>query len=155
MPKILFVCTANVRRSPMAAVLFADWLRRHPAPGGWQVSSAGTWAAEGEPAARYACEAVKLRGLDLSAHRARRVTAAMVSVADLVVCMTRSQQEALNAEFQACAGRTELFRRLIGQPYDVMDLSEPTREAYLQLLAELEKLVECAGPQIVARLNGR
>jgi protein-tyrosine phosphatase len=154
MASVLFVCMANARRSPMAEVLFRDWLRRNLNGGAWQIGSAGTWAREGQAAAPYTLEAVRLRGLDLSGHRARWVTAPMVSAADLVVCMTRSQQEALCAEFQADAPRIELFRQLIGQPYDVLDVEEITREAHVQLLIELEKLIEWAGPKIVARVSG-
>ena len=151
MPSVLFVCTANIRRSPMAEILFVDWLRRSGVSGRWAISSAGTWATEGLPAAPYACEAVKALGLDLSRHRARRVDGDLLAAADLVICMTHSQLEALRAEFPACAKRSELFRRLVGQPYDVADPEEATRQAHFHLLTELEQLIECAGYQIVAR----
>lgn len=155
MPAILFICTANVRRSPLAEVLFADWLRQMAIPGEWRVSSAGTWAVEGIPAAAYACEVAAERGLDLSRHRARRVDEGWLAAADRVVCMTHSHTEALQAEFPAYADRVVLFQGLIGQPYDVRDVSEEVRSEYLYLLQDLTSLVNLAGPKIVALATNR
>jgi len=149
MPNILFVCTANLRRSPLAQVLFADWLWQMAIPGEWRVSSAGTWAVEGRPAAAYVREVGAECGLDLSGHRTRRVNGRLLAAAECVVCMTHSHLEALQAEFPAYAARVVLFRGLIGQPYDVFDVSEETRSAYLYLLRELTSLVHIAGPKIV------
>src|SRR5205814_8105652 len=99
MPSIVFVCTANICRSPVAEALFADWLRQQPDAQGWQVSSAGTWAADGAPASETTREVLSEFGLDLSRHRARRVDRSLVAAADLLLCMTRSQREAMQADF--------------------------------------------------------
>jgi protein-tyrosine-phosphatase len=149
-PSVLFVCTANICRSPVAEALFADWLERNNIPGEWQVSSAGTWAVEGEPASRLSLDVLQASGLDHSRHRARRVSGAMLENAHLVLCMTRAQQEGLRLEFPAAAGRVHLISEMPGgRGYDIADPFGGTREAYQEMADELRRLVEQGGPTIV------
>ena len=68
----------------MAEVLFA-----HMAPEA-EVSSAGTMDWSGQPAHDYAIAAMAERGLDLSAHRSRRLSEYLVDESDLIVVMTRN-----------------------------------------------------------------
>src|SRR5687768_2642357 len=114
MPTVLFVCTANICRSPVAEVLFREWLRRKGVPGAWLVVSAGTWAAPGGLAATYSQQMAAERGLSLAHHQARRVDEAMVQSADVVVCMANSHREALQIEFPRHAGRIYLWTALAG-----------------------------------------
>jgi protein-tyrosine-phosphatase len=86
---LLFVCTGNTCRSPMAeAVARAELERR-----GWrhvQVASAGTAAEAGSPAAREALSVGARRGLDLDRHRSRPLTPDLVEWADLILGMSPS-----------------------------------------------------------------
>jgi protein-tyrosine-phosphatase len=93
----LFVCTANICRSPMAAALFAEWVERLSDP--VEVSSAGVRAV-GELAGREVphevLEVMIPYGIDLSAHRSRALTQPMVEDADLIIGMSRRHvQEAI------------------------------------------------------------
>lgn len=156
MPNVIFVCTANICRSPVAEALFCDWLRQRLAAGAdaWRVSSAGTWADEGAPASAYSAEVMAEAGLDLSAHRSRRVDRQMLEAADLVLCMTRSQREALQVEFPDLAGRVQLLTIMAGPAYDVADPYGGPRQGYVEMAAELKQIVERGGPRILA-LVGR
>lgn len=85
--KILFVCTGNTCRSPMAEGLFRAML----AQGGREdiiVGSAGLSAAEGQPASENAVLACRELGVDISGHRARRVTGAFLEAWDLFFTMS-------------------------------------------------------------------
>ena len=83
---VLFVCTGNLCRSPLAEVL----LRRRLTERGIDdtaVSSAGTWAAHSR-APREAQVVAEELGCDLADHRARRIDAGLLASADLVIGMT-------------------------------------------------------------------
>jgi protein-tyrosine-phosphatase len=152
MPSVVFVCTANICRSPVAEALFRDWLRQRPeaGQGEWQVSSAGTWANSGLPATDETCELLAEAGLDLSSHRSRRVDRQMVETADLLLCMTRSQREALQVEFPDRAGRIQMLSAMAGPEFDVADPYGGPRQEYADMIAEVKHLVETGGPRILA-----
>lgn len=93
---ILFVCSGNTCRSPMAAALARDAIRRR----GWsyvRVDSAGASASRGEPAAENGVAALREIGLDLSRHESKPVTAEAVEWADLIVVMGPSHAERVRA----------------------------------------------------------
>jgi len=90
--RILVVCAGNIRRSPLAEEL----LRRALGVRGVEaeITSAGLSAEPGLPASDGLGAAARLRGVDLSRHRARRLEASDLREADVVLVMTAAQQAA-------------------------------------------------------------
>ena len=86
----------------MAEVLFA-----HLAPD-VEVGSAGTMDWSGQPAHEYAIAAMAERGLDLSAHRSRRLSEYLVDESDLIVAMTRNHGWGVEARSESKAAATFL-----------------------------------------------
>ena len=86
MTTLLFLCTGNTCRSPMAAAFFTHLLGDAP---GVRGISAGL-AASGGPATPQAIRVAAERGVDLSAHRSRPLALALEERPDLVLCMASS-----------------------------------------------------------------
>lgn len=90
--RLLLVCTGNTCRSPMAEALAKQVLEDQP---GVTVGSAGVYAGNGQPASDEAVEAMQTLGLDLSTHRSRTLTPAMIDEVDQIYTMTESHRQAI------------------------------------------------------------
>jgi len=84
---LLFVCSGNTCRSPLAEALARKIADRRGLEA-LNVSSAGTNAWDNVPATDEALLVGMERGLDLTGHRSRKLTPAIVSEADLIFVMT-------------------------------------------------------------------
>jgi protein-tyrosine-phosphatase len=92
---LLFVCTGNTCRSPMAAAI----ARRETERRGWQhvaIRSAGTGAADGAPASPETVEVLKEQGIEPDEHSATQLTTEAVRWADLILVMSLSHMYAVN-----------------------------------------------------------
>ena len=103
MKTILFVCIGNICRSPMAEIILKSRLAStHPDV---IVNSAGLGALVDHQADPIGQQLLRERGLDLSTHRARQLTQSILFASDLVLTMTRDQQEQIELLYPAMRGR--------------------------------------------------
>jgi protein arginine phosphatase len=139
---ILFVCTGNVCRSPMAAALFAAQAQKSGESLRFSVASAGTWALEGEPASPNAQLVMQRRGLTLDGHVGKTVTAEVLDRTALILVMTRHHLDSLCAEFPSVRSKIHLMSELTGQQFDISDPYGSTLDDYELCAVELAKLIE-------------
>lgn len=103
---ILFVCTGNTCRSAMCAAITQKFIKEKGDENNFiSVSSAGIYAAEGEPASENAVRVINEFGADLSAHKATLLTKRMVEQADLVLTMKIEHKKAVLYMVPAAAGK--------------------------------------------------
>ena len=122
MNSVLFVCTANRYRSPLAAACFKAELIKRGQDKSWTVSSAGTWAMDGYPAMPAAILEARQLGLNIQEHQSRGITADMLQQSDLVVVMEQGHKEALQVEFKAHRQKVVLLSEMAeGGSYDIPD----------------------------------
>jgi protein-tyrosine phosphatase len=148
----LFVCMGNICRSPLAQGVFEDVLRREDLEGEVFVDSAGTgrWHI-GEPPDSRASDAASLRGLDISAQRARQVRPEDCESFDYVLTMDEENYRAVAAlcrgaavvrpflDFAANSPEREVPDPYYGGPDGferVLDLVEEASEGLLEDIRE-------------------
>ena len=93
--KILFVCTGNTCRSPMAEGIFKKILSDKGITD-IECSSAGIFAMTGDEVTPNSVKACERFGVDISTHRARRITEYILDEADKFVCMTQEHAASLS-----------------------------------------------------------
>ncbi|MCL4803064.1 MAG: low molecular weight phosphotyrosine protein phosphatase [Anaerolineae bacterium] len=158
MPNVLIICTANICRSPVAAAMLQDRLRKRGLAN-WTVRSAGTWAIVARGASRYSIDVSRRGGLDISNHRARMVDEDQMNQADLVLTMEVGHAEALRAEFPKQAHKVYMLTEMTGHAYNVPDPYGGPLEGYEQMYDSLGELIDGGLDRIIdlaqKNTNGR
>ena len=110
--RILFVCSGNTCRSPMAEALFRDLWEREERPVPLTVGSAGLAAVPGEKASSHARKLLAERGIDLESHRSRLLQEDLVKETELILVMTRLQRNLLLDRFPEARGKVHLLKEM-------------------------------------------
>lgn len=143
---IVFVCTGNTCRSPMAELLCRDLLAKRLGckveeleDKGFRVASAGISAAMGSPPSSEAVQVMEEMGLDLGSHESQAVSEQLVRSADHILTMTRNHRQVLVDHWPQLAPRTRVLS------HDESDISDPIggppsmyRACAEQILSELK-----------------
>ena len=132
--KVLFVCTANVCRSPMAERLFAHAVDRSKISKKIVSYSAGLSAMDGDKASQNSIDACEELGIDLSGHRSTGLTRASLQEASAVFCMTESHRALINMYFELPPGYPIFLMRefVEGETKELPDPYGQNLEVYRQ-----------------------
>ena len=145
--KVIFVCTGNTCRSPMAKV-FADVIFKN-AGLDIETESRGIYASEGQPASDYAKLAVRNYGLSLDDHLSKQITQKDIDEADYIFTMTAEHKKMLE---NICPSEKLYTLKGFTSGTDG-NISDPFGQSPAVYLECAEEIIDCIG-KIADRLKG-
>ncbi len=147
---VLFVCTGNTCRSPMAQAIAESMLRDSGEDGTFFVASAGIAAGSGSPAALEASDALHELGIPVPEHRSTPLSVAMVERAEVVYGLTESHVRAIRSMAPESAHKVYL---LDPSGEDVPDPIGFGLDVYVETARRLQTLVAQRLRSLGAKLN--
>lgn len=137
--RLLFVCTANICRSPMAEALASLSARQRGIS--VEVASAGTHALEGQPAAPNSVKVIRELGGDLGTHASRPVDDALVAWADRILVMEMRHARTLRERFPASDEKVQLLGTFGG----LVEIDDPYGRWIFAFRSTRRDLERCVG----------
>lgn len=123
----------------MAASLFTAIVASHPID--CPVASAGVSAYNNEPASGHAINVMAGEGLDLHAHRSRRLSQDIMDTARLVLTMTAGHKQAVLGAYPGAVGRVFTLCEYAGERGDVHDPFGGSEAVYRECAAQIKRLL--------------
>ncbi|MEA1961403.1 MAG: low molecular weight protein arginine phosphatase [Bacillota bacterium] len=142
MKKILFVCTGNTCRSPMAKALFEKTIRDNGYNNELQVFSAGIYAGRNEPASDEAILAMREYDIDLTQHKATVLTNQLVRKSHLILTMTGQQAQFIKEQFPQYAHGIYTLSGYTSDVHDVVDPFGRGINLYRETARQLDGLIK-------------
>ncbi len=153
MKTILFVCTANICRSPMAAGAHARPYRESRAGLGGPGALGGRLGRAGQPGQHERGRGPAPRGIDLAEHRSQPLTYALLKEADIILVMEEAHRRSIFYMAPEVLAKVYLLTEMAGGHDDVADPFGGTLDEYAATADELAALIDKGLPKILKRIG--
>jgi len=138
---ILFVCTGNTCRSPMAEGLLKDMAEKRGLK--LEVTSAGVFAFDGQEVSKEAVEVMKEENIDIAKHRARIIHRDMVESANLILTMSKSHKRELLRKYDFIKDKIYTLKEYAyGREEDILDPFGRGVKAYKKAKEEIKEALK-------------
>ncbi|MDW7682250.1 MAG: low molecular weight protein arginine phosphatase [bacterium] len=154
---ILFVCSGNACRSPMAEgllkkKLYPDYRKK------LTVLSAGTLGLQGNPPTANAITVAREKGVDISQHRSRGVNQQILERSDLILVMASHHRDYIIEKFPSFKNRVFLLKSYAaeGEPIENVAISDPIGENlsfYRTIINQIERELDRILPAIKTKID--
>ncbi len=149
--EVIFVCTGNICRSPMAEYLLRDKLSKAGLIGKITVSSAGVAPLSGREASKNAQKAMQEMGISMRAHRSSGLTVARARAAELILTMTAQHKAQLQGALPPKLwSKLHTLPEFVGARGDVADPYGGDLDVYRRCRTLLDSYIDAALPQLAA-----
>ena len=155
---LVFVCTGNTCRSPMAEYIFKDFLRKKKMFTKYAVSSSGVYATDGDKMTKEAAAACTEMGVKTDGkHKARLLTIDIIQNADIIVCMTDAHRQSLTASKTYLYASGDGAARIIGTAAELIgsDIDDPYGGGEAEYRAAAESILSMCEPLLTAIISFR
>ncbi len=141
MKSVLFVCTANICRSPLAMGLLMEKVNSLDETD-WLIESAGVWANTGDTISSNVDLLMRNKGIDLSAHQSRPVAMEILEKFNLILTMENGQKEGLKVAFPDIAKRVYLISEMVDHSHSIRDPYGRSLADFKSTAKELQKIID-------------
>jgi protein-tyrosine-phosphatase len=149
---ILFVCSGNYCRSPLAEGLARLRLKQAGYDEQFVTRSAGTLPEyAGQPAAPLILEALREVGAEGQFNPPHQITADEIAQADLILGIAQQHLDWIGDHYPAAAARTFLLSDLIGECWDVIDPGVQALEPLRVCRNTIDRIISNGLPELVRR----
>lgn len=138
--KIIFICTGNTCRSPMAKFLMQDLISKNKKTD-IEVLSAGTSVYSPMPISPHASRLLSERNIDSSSHYSMLFTPSLVNDNALILTMSLSHKEAILTKYPFLSKQTYALFEYVGGGQSISDPFGGSLEVYRAAMAEIESLI--------------
>ncbi len=145
--RVLFVCTGNTCRSPMAAGILRKLLDGRGISD-VEADSCG-FAGDGMPVTTYAAEVAGENGIDIRDHRSKMINGSLVESAGLILAMSRRHKDEIIRYFPQAEGKTFTLAEFAGERGDVEDPMGMGRDVYVRTFGRLHRLIGKSTDKII------
>jgi len=149
---ILFVCTGNTCRSPMAGAYFRS-LCEKSGRNDISVESVGTFAGEGQPASAQSVSVMKDYGIDLSTHKSSALTKAKIDAADLIIAMTTSHRLHIGSMSHSALKKTRTLLEFTQKNGNISDPFGGTEKTYSDCFSEMKEALDNLFLEVTGKSN--